>query len=487
MAWLCIDAGTSLIKAVLLDEAGRELAVARQSVPLARRCPNYAEQDMVIVWQAVVQAAREITQQSLAEVQGIVTTAQGDGCWLVDEAGDPIGPAILWNDGRAHEIVEKWRRDGVIAAAFRRSGSVAYPGLANAVWRWLQEHDPSQLTRARWMLSCNGWLFLQLTGEIAADLSDASNPFCDVVEREYSPELMRLYEVEHHVGLLPKISSRQATVAKLRRSVAEALGVPSAIPVVMAPYDIVATAIGSGCTNAGEGCLILGTTICPEVVTTDPGRDGVPAGTTIALNDAGLYLRAMPTLTGCEALDWAASLLRADDLDDLSRMAERSVPGCRGVVCLPYLSPAGERAPFLAPSARGSLLGLSVTHTREDVARAIFEGLSFMIRDCFAAASAEPLARIVVCGGGSRSEFWCQLIADVCECEVLRPYGSEIGARGAFFSALRWTGQPALLVDALQRCGVDGRLYAAAPEQRLVYRGLFDKFLAVRKAVAVTW
>ncbi|NUQ29762.1 MAG: carbohydrate kinase [Acidobacteriaceae bacterium] len=487
MPWLCIDAGTSLIKAVLLDDAGGELAVARQSVSITRPHPNHAEQDMAAVWDAVVKVATEITRQSLAEVEGMVTTAQGDGCWLVDDAGHPVGPAILWNDGRAHEVIESWRREGVIDAAFRRSGSIAYPGLANAVWRWLEEHDPDRLSRARWLLSCNGWLYLQLTGEVSADLSDASNPFCDIVERAYSPELLQLYGVEQLRHLLPEISSRQTPVAALRPSVADMLGVSAGIPVVMAPYDIVTTAMGSGCIKAGDGCVILGTTICPEVITTNSGRDGSPAGTTIALNDPALYLRAMPTLTGCEALDWATTLLQIDDLDHLSSMAEASVAGAHGVVCLPYLSPAGERSPFLAPSACATLHRLSLTHTRGDVARAIFEGLSFVVRDCFMAASAAPLARVAACGGGSRSEFWCQLIADVCECKVLRPYGSEIGVRGAFFSALCATGQATSMENAVLRYGVDGQLYLPAPGQSSAYRSLFANFVKLRQTLAGTW
>ncbi len=487
MAWLCIDSGTSLIKTVLIDSDGRELAIARQSVPVARPHPNYAEQDMATVWQTVTRAAREITRQFPGEVEGIVTTAQGDGCWLIDDAGAPVGPAILWNDGRALELIESWHRAGLIDAAFRHSGSVSYPGLANALLQWLQEHDSDRLACARWLLSCNGWLYFQFTGEIAADLSDASNPFCDVVERKYSPELIRLYGAESHLHLLPEISSRQAPVAALRPTAAETLGVRSGIPVVMAPYDIVSTAIGCGCAKPGDACIILGTTICPEVITTDPGRNGIPSGTTIALNDPSLYLRAMPTLTGCEALDWAASLLGTDDLEHLSHLAAASVPGSRGVVCLPYLSPAGERSPFLAPSARGSLHGMSITHTREDIARALFEGLSFTIRDCFAAASASPPTRISVCGGGSRSEFWRQLIANVCECEVLRPEGSEAGARGAFVSALLATGRVASLEDAIQQYDAGGRLYCPEPDESCVYRNLFDKFLELRNNVAPTW
>jgi erythritol kinase (D-erythritol 1-phosphate-forming) len=487
MAWLCIDAGTSVIKAVLIGERGRELATARQSVPVERPCPDRAEQDMEMVWEAVLSVSRAVTRQSIAEVEGIVSTAQGDGCWLVDASGKPVCPAILWNDGRAHHIVEAWRADGTIEKAFRMSGSVTYPGLPNAIWCWLENQNPDFLKRARWSLTCNSWLHLRMTGQIATDLSDASNPFGDVVKRRYSPELLQLYGLEQQAHLLPGISRGQAPVGALLHHVAEALGVRPGLPVVMAPYDIVATSIGSGSVNAGEGCLILGTTICPEVITTNPGITGPPSGTTIALDTKDLYLRAMPTLTGCESLDWMAATLRTESLENLSRMAARSPVGANGVVCLPYFSPAGERSPFLAPSARASFLGLSLTHAQEDITRAAFEGLCFVIRECFSAASASPLASVRVCGGGSRSDLWCQMIADVCQCEALRSDASETGARGAFFYALTVMGKASSLQNAIQACAAGGQLYEPDQERVRAYDDLFQRFRKLREMVAPTW
>jgi xylulokinase len=487
MATLCIDAGTTLIKVVLIDDEGREIAVVRRGVPVLRPRERDSEQDMEAVWQAVVEACRTMTQQHSIEIDCIATTAQGDGCWMVDGGGQPVGPAILWNDGRAEDVVERWRHKGVIEAAFRISGSVTYPGLANAVWRWLKTHDDERLRSARYLLSCNGWLYSRFTGEMAAELSDASNPFSDIIAREYSPELLRLFEAEEEAHLLPPISRGNANVAALRGKVAEALGVRAGIPVVMAPYDIVSTAIGCGCTTAGKACVILGTTICPEVVTAEAGREGSPAGTTIALDHDDLYLRAMPTLTGCEAVDWAASRLLADDLDHLSRMAEASVAGAHGIFCLPYLSPAGERSPFLEPSARGSFHGLSFSHTREDLARAVFEGLSFVVRDCLTAATPTPLETVALCGGGSKSKLWRQLIADICGCRVVRPSSSELGARGVFFTALEATGKVRSLQEAVEQFGVEGQEYQPELERSSTYQSLFGTFLELREAAASTW
>src|SRR6185503_14745725 len=129
-----------------------------------------------------------------------------------------------------------------------------------------------------------------------------------------------------------------------------------------------------------QACVILGTTICAEALTSDLDLRGEPAGTTIAL-DNGLYLRAMPTLTGCETLEWVVNLLGLTNIAELDTLAAKAQPGAAGVIFLPYLSPAGERAPFLEPRAQGSFHGLTLLHNREDVCRAVYEGLSFAIRE----------------------------------------------------------------------------------------------------------
>ena len=492
MGWLSIDAGTSVIKTLLLDAQGRELAAARRTVAVSRPQPGHAEQDMSAVWRNVCATVDDVLQQSGVDpraIEGIVTTAQGDGAWLVDAAGELSGPAILWNDGRAASIVERWRADGVLASAFRRSGSLTYPGLPNAIWTWLAQYAPERLERARWSLTANGWLYLQLTGQIAADLSDASNPFFDLQRCEYSEELLTLFGVAAYRHLLPPVLPYPQ--ASLLDRLAQRFGLRQGTVVVMAPYDILTTATGGGSVHAGEGCLILGTTLCAEVLVSAPELNGTPAGTSLTLpqsaNGEHLYLRAMPTLTGCEALDWFVATLRVETLEELSQLAAAAAPGAGNLVFLPYLSPAGERSPFLAPAARGSLLGLSLEHTRAEIARAVFEGLSFVIRECLSACTTHLPSRLTVCGGGSRSHLWCQIIADVCGCEVVRPEISEVGARGAFFHALVATGAAASLAEAAVRCPVETRSFEPKPSTTQHYDALFARFLHLRTQVEPTW
>jgi xylulokinase len=417
-------------------------------------------------------------------VEGIAITGQGDGCWLVDENGGPAGDAILWNDGRAVEILRQWRSDGLIEEAFRISGSVAYPGLSNAILRWLEIHKPEHLRSARHLLSCTGWLYAQLTEQMAAGLSDASNPFTDVRRCEYSDILLRLYGTEHFRALLPEIVRGADAVSPLTQRAAEELGIAPGIPVVMAPYDIVTTAFGSGAASTGQACLILGTTICAETFTADLSLDGEPAGTTVALA-SDLHLRAMPTLTGCETLEWAARTLGVNDIAGLERLAIQAKWSGQDVRFLPYLSPAGERAPFLEPAASGLFYGLKLTHGPAELARAVYAGLSFAIHECLELA-ARDVAEVRVCGGGARSDFWCQMIADVTGLEVLRPAEKEAGARGAYLFALVSQGKEPDITTAFTRTSVAVDRFIPAPtRERWVSE--YARFRSTRDVMRDLW
>lgn len=484
MAWIAVDAGTSVIKAVAFDGKGQEVALAREKTEVLHLRVDFAEQSMDAVWAAVVSTVRNVVSRLQEPVDGIAITAQGDGCWLVDAEGRPTGNAILWNDGRAAEIVERWRRQGTIAKAFALSGSVSYPGLPNAILHWLHENQQDRLASARYALTCNGWIFAQMSGRFAADLSDASNPFADVKQREYSEALLELYGIEKQKHLLPPITRGGGLVAALTAQAASELNIAPGTPAVMAPYDIVSTAYGAGAALPGQACLILGTTICAEALTSDLDLNEEPAGTTIALED-GLHLRAMPTLTGCETLEWIVQLLGLRDiaaLDSLATTAEST----DGVLFLPYLSPAGERAPFLEPRARGSFHGLTLTHTPAQVARSVFEGLSFAIRECLQRC-AKDIAEVRVCGGGARSDLWCQVIADVTGLKVLRPVENEIGARGAFLFALKATGTLNDISEGVQRYPVKINTFSPSTERVKEYDARFSGFQRIRDLAREQW
>ncbi|MGS2615488.1 FGGY family carbohydrate kinase [Micromonospora sp. LZ34] len=486
MAAICIDAGTTMIKAVGYDDSGLASVVVREPAIAQRPKSGWVEQDMRQVRDAVFRAVRGVRVQLHGEIEFVALTAQGDGCWLVDAAGAPTGPAVLWNDGRAASVVRRWSEAGLLPEAFRRNGSVTFPGLPNAILSWLRTHDPDRLARSAAVLTCGGWLFAQLTGAVVMEESDASAPFVELRTGRYAPRLFDLFDLAWAQRLLPPVAQGAERVAPLRADAAAELGVPAGTPVVIAPYDIAATAIGAGAVHPGQACSVLGTTLCTEVVTDEVSLGDEPLGATVALGVPGRHLRAMPTLTGTEVLTWACGLLRLNHPGDLIDLAGHASVGAGGLMFLPYLSLAGERVPFVDPQARGMLFGLSVEHGREHIARAVVEGLTLVIRDCLAASQVTPTG-LVICGGGAVNATWAQLIADVVGVPVRRTADAEVGARGAFVVGKLATGAMATVEDAVAAYVRVQDSFLPDPVRTRRYADLLGEFVRLRRHAATVW
>lgn len=485
MAIISVDVGTSMIKAVAYGSNGEELALSRRASTVLREQPGWAEQDMQEVWNTAAYTIASVARKVGQPVEAISITGQGDGCWLVDAALQPTGNAILWNDARATGIVNAWASAGVEEEVFAISGTRTFAGLPHAIMAWLRANDPTRLERSRYSLSCDGWIFARLTGTAAIDESDAAAPFLDVSLRTYSPKTLELLGIGWMGQYLPPLLSNDARVRSLTADTAVTLGLRAGTPVVLAPYDIVATAIGTGTVSPGSACTILGTTLCTQTIVQQHPSGLSVAGATIPIGPPGQYLRAFPTLAGTEVLAWAAALLGVDDAAAVCGLATQAPPGADGLVCLPYLSPAGERAPFLNNQARGMLLGLSFEHDAAHVARAVVEGLSFVIRDCLEASGTAPTA-LRLCGGGANSDAWSQIIADIVGVPTVRPAAAEVGALGAFMVARVALGADPDLSTAAQAFAKERDFFVPGPQSN-EYQVAFAGFQALRDVVGQTW
>ncbi|GAA2781266.1 FGGY-family carbohydrate kinase [Saccharopolyspora taberi] len=434
MITIGIDAGTSVVKAVAYAEDGAELAVVRRPTQVEHPRPGWAEQDMTEVWDAVATTVAELVSTVRQDVSALAVTAQGDGCWLVDAAGDPVGPAMLWNDSRAAATAGRWAETGLLDELFAINGSVGFAGLPHAQLSWLAEREPARLAAADKVLTCGGWLYRCLTGRLAWDVSEASNPFLDARSGAYSGEVLAKLDLEWARRLLPDVVDGPDRVAPLSEQAGRRLGVPAGTPVVLAAYDVVSTAIGAGTTAPGQACTILGTTVCTEVLSDSPKLERSPVGMSLRTPMPDRWMLAYATLAGTEVVEWTCRMLGLPNPENLTELAVHAEPASRGLLMLPYLSPGGERAPFYDPRARGSLHGLSLEHGPAEIARACLEGLALVIRDCLDASTAAP-TELRLTGGGSANPLWRQVIADVTGLPVLRAADAQSGARGAAVTA----------------------------------------------------
>ncbi|TXS78598.1 carbohydrate kinase [Streptomyces sp. sk2.1] len=416
--YIGIDVGTSVVKAAAFDPRGRTLAVESRPVGLAIH-DGFVEQDMDELYGAVREVLAALGSDGVA-FAGL--TGQGDGVWLVDEAGRPVRTAISWMDGRAHELVDAWLESGVFETVYRRTGSAMFPGCPGPVLAWLDRHDPASLDAAATALYCKDMVFQRLTGVRATDVSDASMPFLDPLTRAYSPEVVAALGLTHRAPLLAPVSDPVATAE-----------LPSGLPISNGPYDLAACALGAGVTRPGDGLLIVGTCLAALVATERLDLEGEPAGLHISTDRPGHWLRAMPAMVGTAALDWVLSTtgVRHTEVDAL---LAATPPGANGVRVLPYFAPSGERAPFVEPRLRAELTGVSLETTPGDLIRAVCEGIGFAARHCLEAAGLT--GTLALCGGGTRSPAWMRLFADVLGRPV-RIVEGEVGARGAVLAAAR--------------------------------------------------
>lgn len=484
MAILCIDAGTTLIKSVLFDESGKELLVASRDTFVLSLAPELSEQDMNAVWQSVVETCKEIISQTNLPIDAISVTAQGDGAWMIDAKGKPIRNAVLWNDGRASAEIDNWESEGILDKAFRINGSLTSLGLPNAIIKWFSENDPQTLDKASTVLTCGSWIYFKLTGLIGQHVSDASAPWIDLADKSISKELIELYGLTDYATKIPPVLTNPQSPLSLQAS--NEIGIATKTPVVMSPYDILATAIGSGAISDGDAFVILGTTICPGIVIEGFEINGEAAGLNLVTGEENTYLRALPTLTGTSALIWAMESLNYSTIEEIGHAAASAKPGAGGVIFLPYLSGAGERSPFLDSKARASLHGITNSTTREDIARAVYEALAHVIRECLETTE-KPIKQLAMSGGGARSDFWCQLIADVVGVPATRTSDSQVGAKGALIYASVSIGQFSSLSEASRVLVSQSDTFVPATDLIDFYKAQHTEFVSLRKLVQPSW
>lgn len=439
---LGIDIGTSAVKSVLFNLAGQEIAVSRRTPTIIRPQSCWSEVSMEALWRDVWQTLEEVVhgkEVKQGRILGIGLCGTACGVWLIDRNGRPVRNAIIWNDGRAADIVGQWEQSGVLKEIFWISGNAMFPGYTVAVLRWLQEHEPQTLDQAEHLLFCKDWIRYKLTGEIATDPSDTSYMPFDIRNKEYSDKLLEVCGIKDTKRLFPPIIDSDGVAGELRSNLAQQLGLKSAVPVVTGLVDVAAATLGAGTYKSGQACSIVGTSFLNNLITDKPTFQPEEVGVqAITVGDA--WIRSMVNTSGTINLQWfleeffeAKKDRQLSDGKDVYLRAEEmaaNVPlGSGGLIYHPYINTTGVISPFVNPTARAQFFGLSIEHTRAHMLRAVYEGTALSMLDCYSHMPAD-IQQIHISGGGARSDFWCQMFADCTQRKILVPNGDELGARG---------------------------------------------------------
>jgi xylulokinase len=390
-------------------------------------------------WQATQKAVAQLRgehPQDWAEVRAIGLSGQMHGAVLLDAQDRVLRPAILWNDGRSHAEC-----DELTAAAPRLhqvAGNLAMPGFTAPKLLWVKKHEPEIFARVRSVLLPKDWLRLRLGGEKVSDPSDAAGTlWLDVAARDWSDELLAATGIDR--SHMPRLVESSRPSATLLPDVAAAWGLGAGVVIAGGAGDNAASAIGIGATLPGDGFISLGTSGVLFVVN-DRFRPN-PASAVHAFCHAlpGRWHQMSVMLSAASCLKWFTQLCGVADEATLLAEVEALHAAERDAapLFLPYL--AGERTPHNNPFAQGSFQGLTHDTTRAACAYAVLEGVAFGLADGLAAlqAAGTEMARLSLVGGGARSRYWAQLIADALGVETVLHAGGEAG--GALGAArLAW-------------------------------------------------
>ncbi len=438
---LGIDVGTSGIKAVAVDDHGVQTVEVDRGYPLLTPRPGWTEQRPEDWWKAARDALREVVARlEGVEVAAVGLTGQMHGMVPLDEAGDVIRPALLWNDQRTGEAVQEIGEAVDRTTLIRRGGNPAITGFQLAKVVWLRRAEPEAYARLRSVLFPKDYLGLKLTGRAVAEPSDASgsNAF-DLARGTWDREILGALGIDP--GLYPEVVASDAVVGVLTPDAAAQTGLRAGVPVIAGAGDNAAAATGLGLSSAdmGLGSVSLGTSGVLFAPLKDPTPDPRGRVHLFAHADGGYYLLGV-TLAAAGSLQWLHDTLFPDlTFDELASLAETSPAGANGATFQPYL--AGERTPYMDPDLRGAWRGLTLATGRADLVRAVLEGVAFSQRDALEVM--RPLAglgRVLATGGGSRSPFWLQVLADALDLPLTQLAGAPGAAYGAALLARRGLG-----------------------------------------------
>src|SRR5580658_1035806 len=440
MYFLGIDVGTGGTRALVIDEGGRVVASATEEHrPFSSPQIGWAEQDPRDWWRACcVAVPKALAQGRLRgdQISCVGLSGQMHGAVLLDEQARIVRPALIWCDVRT----EKQSRDLTDAVGAERLLQLTCnPALTNFTLTkcfWVRENEPENWKKVRSLMLPKDYVRLQLTGERATDVSDASGTLLlDVAHRRWSKEILELVEID--AALLPKLYESPEICGQISAAGAAATGLESGTPVVAGAGDQAAGAIGMGVVLPGTVSATIGTSGVVFAATGRPALDpkgrlhtfchAVPDRWTVmgVTQAAGLSLRWFRDQFAMRAEHQPQSY------DELATEAANAPPGCDGLLFAPYLM--GERTPYLDPTARASLVGLTASHTRAHVIRSILEGVAFSLRDTFTIFREieVPVTTIRLGGGGARSSLWRQIQADIYRQRVETVEAEEGAAYGA--------------------------------------------------------
>lgn len=450
---IAVDIGTTSAKSLAVNKDGRIAASHAVEYPLHTPAPDRAEQDPELIYNSVVSSIRETIRLAAVSARDILCvsfSAAMHSLILVDDNGQPLTRCMTWADNRAASSADQLNADGTGRRIYLRTGTPIHPMSPFVKLVWLNEHEPELHRKARRFIGIKEYVFYRLFGEYVIDHSIASaTGLFDLNSLDWHTESLELAGID--ADRLSKPVPTTHLMTGLLPEAANQLGLSADTPFVIGASDGVLANLGAGAYQPGVVAVTIGTSGAVRGVVDRPITD--PHGRLFcyaltdqawvvggAINNGGIMFRWVRDQLATLEADRA----RQEGIDPYVALADiaAEVPaGSDGLLFLPFL--AGERAPYWNANARGVFFGLSLTHEKKHMIRAVLEGVMFRI-ESVAAALVEltgETTEIRASGGFARSVLWRQMLADVSGIPVTVSESVEASGIGAAQLALAALGE----------------------------------------------
>ncbi len=440
---LGIDLGTSGTKTVLFDVDGTIVASESAEYQMMQPHNGWAEQDPEDWWQAAVFTLSSVMKKSGVDkddVVGLGISGQMHGLVMLDEKGDVLRPSIIWCDQRTGaECIEITKKVGA-KQLIDITANPALTGFTASKIMWVKNHEPDIYKKCKHILLPKDYVRYKLTGDFATEVSDASGmQLLDVPKRQWSHTVLDALEID--VALLGTVHESQEITGTISHAAAALTGLSTHTVVVGGAGDNAASAVGTGVVVDKKAFTTIGTSGVVYAHTKNLAIDPLGRVHTFCAavpnewhvmgvtQGAGLSLKWFRD-NFCRQEKDTAEGMHVSAYDLMNKQAEQIPIGCDSLLYLPYLM--GERTPHLDPDCRGVFFGLSNIHTRQHMLRAVMEGVTYSLMDCTGVlrSMGVEFEEMLACGGGGRSDFWRQMLADVYRLPVKTVAAKESAAMG---------------------------------------------------------
>lgn len=484
---LGIDIGTSGTKTVLFDRGGNPISSSTAEYPLYQPEIGWAEQDPLDWWKAVCITINQVIKDSNINpesISGIGLSGQMHGLVMLDGDGNVLRKSIIWCDQRtAKECVEITEKVGE-KRLIDITANPALTGFTASKILWVRNNEPEIYEKCRKILLPKDYIRYMLTGEFATEVSDASGmQLLDIRNRCWSKEVLNALDIP--IEYLGDVHESIVVSGKVHKKAAQVTGLKENTPVVGGAGDQAAGAIGNGIIKSGQISSTIGTSgvvfaHLDEPIIDEKGRvhtfcHAVPGAWHMmgVTQGAGLSLKWFRDNFCTNEIE-VAKYMGIDPYVLMTKEAEKVPAGSRGVIYLPYLM--GERTPHLNPKAKGVFFGLSAAHTKNEMLRAVIEGVSYSLLDCMEIIKDTGMnpTNVMVSGGGGKSELWRQILADMFNCKVSTNKSSEGPALGVALLAGVGTG---VYKDINEACSIaisENSIQYPKEENSLVYKRYYE-------------